>query len=70
MEYLGGILAGTAAVAGILYNALSKMFKERRVRIDAQRKAEIDNLRLEIENEHLKEEIERLKTWWIKKEGS
>jgi hypothetical protein len=61
VEYLGPILTGTAAVVAILYNALRGVAKERRTRIEAQRRAEMDNLRLEIENEALKAEVARLK---------
>lgn len=68
MEYLGPILTGLAAVGAILYNAMRSQLKERHVRIDAQRRAEMDNLRLEIENEHLKAEIERLKSNRIRRD--
>lgn len=62
MEYIGPILTGLAAIIACLYSAFSKLSKDRRVRIEAQRKAEMENLVLELENKHLTAEIERLKT--------
>lgn len=69
MEYLGPVLTGAAAMVACLYTAFSKLFKERRVRIEAQRQAEMDALRSEWHLEQARERIAQLEAELKRSQG-